>query len=59
MQELPVTIYIGKPRAAPVDVFKRVFLHLTRPSFPLMLTHMFSMALISFMGTVLDTNHNP
>lgn len=47
MQELPVTIYIGKPRAAPVDVFKMAFLHLTRLSSLLMLTHMFSMVLIS------------
>ena len=55
-----IASYTGKPRAAPVDVFKRAFLHLTRPSSLLMLTHMFSMVLISLkMGTMLNTNHNP
>ena len=59
MRKSLVGIYTGKPRAAPIDVFKRAFLNLTRPSSLLMLTHMFSMVLISLMGTVLNTNHNP
>jgi len=60
MQESPVRIYFGKPRAAAVDVFKRAFLHLTRPPSLLMLTHMFYIVLISLkMRTVLNTNHNP
>ena len=57
MQKSLVRIYIGKPV---VDLFKRAFLHLSRPSSLLMLTHVFSMVLISLkMGTLLNTNHNP
>ena len=47
MQKLPVGIYIAKPKSAAIDVFKRAFLHLTRSSSLLMLTHMFFMVLIS------------